>query len=75
MEFTVYADIAHIKSMVNYPGPVLWMYKNREGGKMKVQGIGNHSMEEVRGMADKQFAVLSTLLGTFIYDFLFLLVF
>ena len=66
LEFVVYNDIAHIKTMVNFPTPVVWVYKNRESGKMKTQGIGNHSVEEVRQMADEQLGVLSTLLGKYL---------
>ena len=49
--------------MVNYPTPMLWVYKNRESGKMKTQGIGNHSVEEVQQKADEQLSALSAFLG------------
>ena len=63
----VYNDPQNIKKLldgvINVPTPLAWIFKSKLSNRAKTQGIGLHSQEEVRQLAEEQLSAISALLG------------
>ena len=54
-----------LSGVIPAPAPLVWLFRSKISKKAKTQGIGLHSKEEVRQLAEEQLAAISTLLGKY----------